>query len=161
LHVLKAELALARSDRATALAGAQAAVAIAPDDGWARLLIAQLSPDASDTGDVGTTALARDIDRVRDRIGGGDLWPEQQLLSALMLWTANRPGEAYGALDAAAAQGYRDVEYLSASPLFAPMVATPLGQDVLRRMREASARERDAALGAPWWRASLIDPDAL
>ncbi|MEO1576120.1 MAG: hypothetical protein AAFU65_14340, partial [Pseudomonadota bacterium] len=65
------------------------------------------------------------------------------------------------ALDAAVTQGYRDVAYLEASPLFSPMIQTEVGQDIVRRARGASQRERDAALAADWWRASLIDPDAL
>lgn len=155
LKSLEAELALERGDPDAALAAARVAVELSRIDTWPQT-VADLI-----LGEAGEGQLQARVDAIRDSIGGGNLWPARQLEIALILWSLERPGEALGALDAAVTQGYRDVAYLEASPLFSPMIQTELGQEIVRRARGAAQRERDAALAADWWRASLIDPDAL
>lgn len=155
LKSLQAELALLADDAGAALAYAEEATALTRIDSWPRTLVDVIS------GDADPVALSQRVDAVRDDIGAGNIWPAKQLESALLLWALERHGEALGALDAAVSQGYRDVAYLEASPLFTKMITTPVGADILRRARTAADDERDKALAADWWRASLIDPDAL
>lgn len=138
LHLLAAELALQRGDRDAARRAAARAVALRPQASFPRTaawLLAEVRPPAE------TLRAQAESLRANMRTGGE---PLDGLDAALLLDAAGDHDAATAALAAAVTQGYRDASYLRASPLFAPLRATPGFAALIASIDAAVARERDA-----------------
>lgn len=139
LHLLAAELALQRGDRAAARAAATRAAALRPQASFPRTVgwwLAELKPPSA-------TMLAQAESLRAGMRDGGE--PLDGLDAALLLDAAGDRDAAIAALAAAVDQGYRDAAYLRASPMFASLRAAPGFAGVLSSIDTAVARERETA----------------
>lgn len=139
LHLLAAELALQRGDRDAARRAAADATALRPQASFPRTVgwvLAEVKPPS--------TVLRAQAESLRAGMrSGGE--PLDGLDAALLSEAAGDADAALAALGAAVEQGYRDAAYLRASPLFAPLRATPGFAAILASIDAAVAHERETA----------------
>ncbi|MHC1653945.1 winged helix-turn-helix domain-containing protein [Stenotrophomonas maltophilia] len=82
--------------------------------------------------------------------GAGDGWPDAALERALLLQARGHAGAAVAALQQAVDDGFRDVAWLRATPLFAPLRSAPGWATLLQRLDADIARQRAQVLAASW-----------
>lgn len=85
----------------------------------------------------------------------GDGWPDAALEQALLLQADGRANDAVAALHRAADDGFRDVAWLRATPLFVLLHDTPGWAALLDRLDADIARQRAQVLAADWRPADL------
>ncbi|HDS1531519.1 TPA: winged helix-turn-helix domain-containing protein [Stenotrophomonas maltophilia] len=82
--------------------------------------------------------------------GAGDGWPDAALERALLLQARGHADDAVAALQQAVDDGFRDVAWLRATPLFVPLRSTPGWPALLQRLDADIARQRAQVLAASW-----------
>lgn len=82
--------------------------------------------------------------------GAGDGWPDAALERALLLQARGHAGDAVAALQQAVDDGFRDVAWLRATPLFVPLRSAPGWPALLQRLDADIARQRARVLAASW-----------
>ena len=143
LHLLAAELALARGDGDAAKAAVLRARALRPQASWPSTLAWILGAEPAPPRER-LQARAQDL-----RAGlaqGADAM--DGLDAGLLFELAGDRAAAIAALDAAIDAGYRDAAYLRVSPLFAPMRSDPGFGRALAAIDARVARDRDRARAA-------------
>ncbi|WP_336339708.1 MULTISPECIES: hypothetical protein [Stenotrophomonas maltophilia group] len=82
--------------------------------------------------------------------GAGDGWPDAALERALLLQAQGHAGDAVTALQQAVDDGFRDVAWLRATPLFVRLRSAPGWPALLQRLDADIARQRAQVLAASW-----------
>lgn len=96
------------------------------------------------------------IARIQSAISAGDVWPENWLLMALLLWQSEQPEAAIQALFDAKKAGFLDYRYLENSPFFEGLNQTPGFKELRIAMSQSIGTERQRVLSSPWWDETLI-----
>ena len=120
---------------------------IAPDDDRSKIWLMTLN---AMHGELSASEYQTQTDHLEQRIAGGNVWPENYLLLAGL-------HAAYGAHDAALETleqlylaGFRDHRLLRLWPSFAALHSTPELQNILHRIEQDLAQQRDQILSARW-----------
>lgn len=149
LFLLAGELRLLRGDREGAVHWFSQAASMREHQSLATTLVHLFTgPPPSEWFAVRAQALQSSIE-------AGDRWPENWLELALLEWHRGDTKAAFAALDLAVENGYRDVAYLRASPLFSSMESAPAFVSLIDRMTRQVADERERVLAAGWLPAEI------
>lgn len=151
LYLLQAELAAMADDSQASQAYLQQVTDFAAPGSWGVTLAGVANGKGADKSWLESRATL-----VLDAIEQGDLWPSNWLELAYVHDLLGQPDEATAALREAVAFGYLDRAYLTHSYWFRALRRYPEFPDIAGAMRETAIRERDRAMGAPWWRNDLI-----
>ena len=150
LHLLAAELALARGDRAGATLAFDKASRLRPQSSLPTTLAAlYAAPPPS------STWLKQRIDEIDTALQTAQAWPADRLeLVLLELATGDKPA-ALAELAHAVAAGYSDKAYLQTSPLFHALAAEPGFIAAIAAIERHVAAERQRVLAAAWCPAEI------
>ncbi|HDX0924704.1 TPA: transcriptional regulator, partial [Stenotrophomonas maltophilia] len=140
---LQGELALLAGDRTAAAEAFERGRQLRPQQSLGQALAALHGPQPADQGW---------IDQRLRRLGDsdGDGWPDAALERALLLQAAGRSNDAVATLHRAVDDGFRDVAWLRATPLFAPLRDTPGWAALLDRLDTDIGRQRAQVLASAW-----------
>lgn len=139
LHLLAAELALLSGDRDGARRAAERARALRPQSSLPRTVVWTLQDVAPPAA-----ALRQQAGELREGLRAGSE-PVDAVDAAILLDLAGDRDAAMASLREAVDAGYRDVAYLRASPLLAPLREARAFASLLAAIDTAIARERLAA----------------
>lgn len=143
LHLLQAELALARGDAVGARQASLRALRLRPHGSYAQTVAWAVAAQPA-PAPAALHARAQELLGSVER--GGD--PFDAVDAALLLLRAGAPEAALQALRRAEAAGYRNAGYLRASPLLAPLRAQPGFAALLARIDADLAAQRARLRGA-------------
>ncbi len=90
------------------------------------------------------------LQRLNTSESGSDGWSDTAVERALLLQASGREDEAVTALQQAVDDGFRDVAWLRATPLFVPLHGAPGWPALLERIDADIARQRAQVLAAAW-----------
>ena len=142
---LQGELALLAGDAAGAADAFERGRQLRPQQSLGQTLAALHGVQAADAAWIDQR-----LQQLAASAGAGDGWPDAALERALLLQAQGHAGDAVAALQQAVDDGFRDVAWLRATPLFVPLRSAPGWPVLLQRLDADIARQRVQVLAASW-----------
>lgn len=142
---LKGELALLAGDPATAAEAFERGRQLRPQQSLGQTLAALYGAQPVQAGWI-----RQRLQRLNTSESGSDGWSDTAVERALLLQASGREDEAVTALQQAVDDGFRDVAWLRATPLFVPLHGAPGWPALLERIDADIARQRAQVLAAAW-----------
>lgn len=142
---LQGELALLAGDAAGAADAFECGRQLRPQQSLGQTLAALHGAQAADA-----TWIDQRLQQLATSAGAGDGWPDAALERALLLQAQGHAGDAVTALQQAVDDGFRDVAWLRATPLFVRLRSAPGWPALLQPLDADIARQRAQVLAASW-----------